>query len=212
MKVSLSILTADYANIEESLKDIIHEVDYVHMDVMDGEFVPNISFGYSFIKSLRRLTDKPFDTHLMMMHPQRYIKQFADAGSQYITFHVEADCDVMQTINFIHEEKVYAGISIKPSTSVKEIEEYLPYVDMVLVMSVEPGFGGQSFMDSSIQKVRELKKLRDEHGYSYLINIDGGIKDTTSVLVKDYVDMAVVGSYICNAEEPLTNLKKIQMI
>lgn len=212
MKVSLSILTADYANIEESLKDIIHEVDYVHMDVMDGEFVPNISFGYSFIKSLRRLTDKPFDTHLMMMHPQRYIKQFADAGSQYITFHVEADCDVMQTINFIHEEKVYAGISIKPNTSVTEIEEYLPYVDMVLVMSVEPGFGGQSFMDSSIQKVRELKKLRDEHGYSYLINIDGGIKDTTSVLVKDYVDMAVVGSYICNAEEPLTNLKKIQMI
>lgn len=212
MKVSLSILTADYANIEESLKDIIHEVDYVHMDVMDGEFVPNISFGYSFIKSLRRLTDKPFDTHLMMMHPQRYIKQFADAGSQYITFHVEADCDVMQTINFIHEEKVYAGISIKPNTSVKEIEEYLPYVDMVLVMSVEPGFGGQSFMDQSIQKVRELKKSRDEHGYSYLINIDGGIKDTTSVLVKDYVDMAVVGSYICNAEEPLTNLKKIQMI
>lgn len=212
MKVSLSILTADYANIEESLKDIIHEVDYVHMDVMDGEFVPNISFGYSFIKSLRRLTDKPFDTHLMMMHPQRYIKQFADAGSQYITFHVEADCDVMQTINFIHEEKVYAGISIKPNTSVTEIEEYLPYVDMVLVMSVEPGFGGQSFMDSSIQKVRELKKLRDEHGYSYLINIDGGIKDTTSVLVKDYVDMAVVGSYICNVEEPLTNLKKIQMI
>lgn len=212
MKVSLSILTADYANIEESLKNIIDKVDYVHMDVMDGEFVPNISFGYSFIKALRRLTDKPFDTHLMMVHPQNYIQQFAAAGSQYITFHVEADCDVMQTIELIHKENVYAGISIKPNTSVEAIKKYLPYVDMVLVMSVEPGFGGQSFMPQSIEKAKKLKELRDEHGYSYLINIDGGIKDSTAPLVKDYVDMAVVGSYICNASNPVDNLKKIQEV
>ena len=139
MKVSLSILTVDYANVEKSLSNIINDIDYVHMDVMDGEFVPNISFGYAFVKSLRKLTNKEFDTHLMMMHPQNYIKQFADAGSQYITFHVEADCDVKETIDLIHSHNVKAGISIKPNTKVEEILEYLPYVDMVLVMSVEPG-------------------------------------------------------------------------
>ena len=212
MKISLSILTVDFARVEDSLKNIIHDIDYLHLDVMDGEFVPNISFGYTFIKSLRKITDKEFDTHLMMLHPQNYICQFAEAGSNYITFHVEADCDVLKTIELIHSYKVKAGISIKPGTCVEDIEKYLPYVDMVLVMSVEPGFGGQSFMSSSIEKVRRLKELRDIHHYDYLINIDGGIKDSTAPLVKDYVDMAVVGSYICNAKEPEENLLKIKHI
>lgn len=212
MKVSLSILTVDYANVYESLKDIIDDVDYVHMDVMDGEFVPNISFGYSFIKSLRKITDKAFDTHLMMVHPQNYIKEFAASGSQYITFHVEADCDVLATIKLIHDNNALAGISIKPNTSVSEIEKYLEYVDMVLVMSVEPGFGGQKFMPEAIEKVKRLYELRDKFNYKYLINIDGGIKDTTAPLVKDYVDMAVVGSYICNASNKIENLNKIKNI
>lgn len=212
MKVSLSILTVDYANVEKSLSNIINDIDYVHMDVMDGEFVPNISFGYAFVKSLRKLTNKEFDTHLMMMHPQNYIKQFADAGSQYITFHVEADCDVKETIDLIHSHNVKAGISIKPNTKVEEILEYLPYVDMVLVMSVEPGFGGQSFMPNSIDKVKMLKELRDKNNYNYLINIDGGIKDSTAPYISEYVDMAVVGSYICNAENPKENLLKIKNI
>lgn len=212
MKVSLSILTVDYANVENSLSNIINDIDYVHMDVMDGEFVPNISFGYAFVKALRKLTTKEFDTHLMMMHPQNYIKQFADAGSQYITFHVEADCNVKETIDLIHSYNVKAGISIKPNTRVEDILEYLPYVDMVLVMSVEPGFGGQSFMPNSIDKVKLLKELKDKNNYNYLINIDGGIKDTTAPYVSDYVDMAVVGSYICNAENPKENLLKIKNI
>ena len=212
MKVSLSILTVDYANVYESLKDIINDVDYVHMDVMDGEFVPNISFGYSFIKSLRKITDKPFDTHLMMVHPQNYIKEFAQAGSQYITFHVEADCNVMDTIKLIHDNNCLAGISIKPNTSVKEIERYLAYVDMVLVMSVEPGFGGQKFMSSAIDKAKELYELKKMNNYNYLINIDGGIKDSTAPLVKDYVDLAVVGSYICNASNKVENLNIIKNI
>ena len=212
MKVSLSILTVDYANVYESLKDIINDVDYVHMDVMDGEFVPNISFGYSFIKSLRKITDKPFDTHLMMVHPQNYIKEFAQAGSQYITFHVEADCNVMDTIKLIHDNNCLAGISIKPNTSVKEIERYLAYVDMVLVMSVEPGFGGQKFMSSAIDKAKELYELKKMNNYNYLINIDGGIKDSTAPLVNDYVDLAVVGSYICNASNKVENLNIIKNI
>lgn len=212
MKVSLSILTVDYANVEKSLSNIINDIDYVHMDVMDGEFVPNISFGYAFVKALRKLTTKEFDTHLMMMHPQNYIKQFADAGSQYITFHVEADCNVKETIELIKSYNVKAGISIKPNTRVEDILEYLPYVDMVLVMSVEPGFGGQSFMTNSIDKVKLLKELKDKNNYNYLINIDGGIKDTTAPYVSEYVDMAVVGSYICNADNPKENLLKIKNI
>jgi ribulose-phosphate 3-epimerase len=202
MKVSLSILTADFANMESSLSEALSSTDYVHMDIMDGEFVPNISIGPAFVKSIRKITDKPFDTHLMIMHPQNYIKQFVDAGSQYITFHVEADCDVKKTIDLIHSYNIKAGISIKPKTSVLDIKKYLPYVDMVLVMSVEPGFGGQSFMMDSIEKVKELNELRKENNYSYLINIDGGIKDTTAPYISKYVDLAVSGSYVCNADNP----------
>ena len=202
MKVSLSILTADFANMESSLKDALLTTDYVHMDIMDGEFVPNISIGPAFVKSIRKITDKPFDTHLMIMHPQNYIKQFVDAGSQYITFHVEADCDIKKTIDLIKSYGVKAGISIKPKTKVEDILEYLPLVDMVLVMSVEPGFGGQSFMMDSIDKVKVLKELKEKNNYSYLINIDGGIKDTTAPLISPYVDLAVSGSYVCNADNP----------
>ena len=207
MKVSLSILTADFANMEASLKEALELTDYVHMDIMDGEFVPNISVGPAFQKAIRRLTDKPFDTHLMILHPQNYIKQFVDAGSQYITFHVEADCDVLKTIDLIHSFGIKAGISIKPKTEVLDIEKYLPYVDMVLVMSVEPGFGGQSFMESSIDKVKRLYELKKENNYSYLINIDGGIKDSTAPFISKYVDSAVSGSYVCNCDNPKERLE-----
>lgn len=202
MKVSLSILTADFANMEASLKDALLATDYVHLDIMDGEFVPNISVGPAFCKAMRRLTDKPFDTHLMILHPQNYIKQFVDAGSQYITFHVEADCNVRETIDLIKSYGIKAGISIKPKTSVRDILEYLPLVDMVLVMSVEPGFGGQSFMMDSIDKVKELKELKEKNHYSYLINIDGGIKDKTAPYISPFVDLAVSGSYVCNSDNP----------
>ena len=193
MKVALSILTADFMKVEESLKDIIHDVDYVHMDIMDGEFVPNISFGPAIVKSLRPMTEVPFDTHLMILHPQNYIKQFAEAGSQYITFHVEADCDVLETINLIKSYGVKAGISIKPNTTVDAIKEYLPYLDLVLVMSVEPGFGGQKFMPSAIDKCKELKELREKNNYNYLISVDGGINDKTLPLISEHLDLAVPG-------------------
>ena len=210
MKVSLSILTVDYLKVEESLKNYINDVDYVHLDVMDGVFVPNISFGPAFIKSLRKLDDKLiFDTHLMIEYPDRYIKQFSEAGSQYITFHVEAKSDVMETIKLIKSYGVKAGISIKPKTTVEEIEKYLPYVDMVLVMSVEPGFGGQKFMDSAVDKVKKLYELRKDNNYSYLINIDGGINDVTGLKIKNYVDMAVSGSYVVNNANPKEAVKKL---
>lgn len=207
MKVALSILTANFMKVEESLKEIIHDVDYVHMDIMDGEFVPNISFGPAIVKSLRPMTEVPFDTHLMILHPQNYIKQFAEAGSQYITFHVEADCDVMETINLIKSYGVKAGISIKPNTTVDAIKEYLPYLDLVLVMSVEPGFGGQKFMPSAIDKCKKLKELREKNNYNYLISVDGGINDKTLPLISEHLDLAVSGSYVCNAENKKERLE-----
>ena len=212
MKVSLSILTIDYYNIENSIKDIIDDLDYIHMDVMDGEFVPNISFGYSFIGALNKRIDTTIDTHLMIMHPQNYIEQFVKAGSDYITFHVEADCNVMKTIDLIHSYGVKAGISIKPKTNIEDILEYLPYVDMVLVMSVEPGFGGQSFMPNSIDKCKRLKELRTQNNYNYLINIDGGINDKTAPLISNYVDLAVSGSFVCNNSNPHEALLKLKNI
>ncbi len=212
MKVALSILTVDYKNVENDLKDIINDVDYIHLDVMDGNFVPNISFGPAFIKSIRSISDKIFDTHLMILNPFDYIKRFAEAGSDYITFHVEAKSNIMDTIKLIHDCGCKAGLAINPDTEVSKIEKYLPYLDMVLVMSVYPGFGGQSFMPNSIDKVSKLKSIRDEKNYKYLINIDGGIKDTTAPLIKDYVDMAVVGSFICNASDKVLNLEKIHKI
>ena len=210
MDVALSILTVDYSDVRKSLENVIDSVDYIHLDVMDGEFVPNISFGYSFIKSLRKITDKPFDTHLMMVHPNNYIKEFVEAGSDYITFHIEADCDAKETIDLIHSFNVKAGISIKPNTKVDEIKDLLPYLDMVLVMSVEPGFGGQKFMPIAIDKVKELSELKKKYNYNYLINIDGGIKDTTAVYIKDYVDLAVSGSYILNSDTPKENALKLK--
>ena len=212
MKVSLSVLNVDYMNAYESLKNIVDLVDYEHLDVMDGEFVPNISFGPDFVKSLKKVAKRPFDTHLMIMHPQNYIDKFVDAGSDYITFHVEADCNPMDVINQIKAKGVKAGISIKPKTSVEKIKKYLPYLDMVLVMSVEPGFGGQSFMENSIDKVKELKKLKDEFGYSYLINIDGGINNETAKFISPYVDLAVVGSYLTKANDKLDRLNLLKKL
>ena len=204
MEISLSILTMDLNNINEGLKPFKNNLKYLHLDVMDGRFVPNSTFNHELIKTINK--DYIFDTHLMIEEPIKYIKDYAEAGSDYITFHVEAAEDSMACINLIKSLGVKAGISIKPNTPVSEIYKYLPYLDMVLVMSVEPGFGGQKFMESSIAKVKELKELKEQHGYNYLINIDGGIKDVTLPLVKDYLDLAVSGSYIANAEDPLRNL------
>ena len=210
MKVSLSILTVDYLKVKESLESYIDDVDYIHLDVMDGVFVPNISFGPAFIKSIRKIDEnKIFDTHLMIEYPDRYIKEFSEAGSQYITFHVEASSDVLKTIELIKSYNVKAGISIKPKTTVEEIEKYLPYVDMVLVMSVEPGFGGQKFMDSAVDKVKRLAELKKANNYNYLINIDGGINDVTGLKIKDYVDLAVSGSYVVNNKDPKDAINKL---
>ena len=209
MKLSLSILTVDYLNVEKSLKDLLPKLDYLHLDVMDGNFVPNISFGPAFIKSLRSIGDIPFDTHLMIQNPIDYVDKFIDAGSDLVTIHPEASSDVLETIEKIHARGKKAGISIKPNTEVSEIEKYLDIVDLVLIMSVEPGFGGQKFMPMAIDKAKKLKELKDKNNYHYLISMDGGINGETLKYVKDYLDLCVVGSYIVNYDKPLERIEEI---
>lgn len=216
MKISLSVLSVDYKNFKDSVSGVFENSDYIHLDIMDGEFVPNISFGPDVALSISEMKkdNVPFDTHLMLMHPQKYIEAFVNAKSDYITFHVEADCKPLDVINQIKSYGVKAGIAVNPETPIERVFEYLPYVDMVLVMSVHPGRGGQKFMDVAIDKVKKLKELKDKNNYNYLINIDGGINNETLPLVKDYLDLAVSGSYLTkpNYEERMRRLKLLQDI
>lgn len=197
MIVSPSILSADFTKLKESI-ETVRKAPFLHIDVMDGVFVPNISFGQMIQSQIRPyFKDQVFDTHLMIVDPIKYIDDFAKAGSDYITFHVEANSDVIKCIEKIHLHGIKAGISIKPLTSVDCIEKYLEYVDLVLVMSVEPGFGGQKFMPESLDKIRRLKELKEKNGYKYLISVDGGINQETANYVKEAgTDIVVAGSYI----------------
>ena len=209
MEVSLSILTMDLNNVNEGLKPFKGNLKYLHLDVMDGKFVPNSTFNHELIKTINK--DYIFDTHLMIEEPIKYIKDYAEAGSDYITFHVEAAEDSMACINLIKSLGVKAGISIKPNTPVSEIHKYLPYLDMVLVMSVEPGFGGQSFIPNALDKISYLKDMKNKNGYNYEIEVDGGInKETSKLCVDAGVDVLVAGTYIYNNKDREKLIKEMQ--
>lgn len=211
VKVSPSILSCDFANMKEDIKTISSFVEYLHIDVMDGVFVNNISIGIPVVKALRPHFDIVFDTHLMIVKPERYIKEFANAGSDIITFHYEATEDSMSVIDLIHSYNVKAGISIKPKTDVEVLIPYLDKVELILIMSVEPGFGGQKFDSSALEKIAWLKKQKEEHGYTYEIEVDGGINGETGKLCKDMgVDVLVSGSYIFNKEDRKTAIDSLR--
>lgn len=202
MIIAPSILSANFGNLAESIEQV-KNAEWLHIDVMDGHFVPNITIGPMVVKGLRPYTSQVFDTHLMIKDPKKYAKEFVDAGSDRITFHIEAIDDPKETIAYLKSLKVRVGVSIKPDTPVAKIAPYLPMLDQVLVMSVEPGFGGQEFIMKSVLKIEELDRIRKKDSLSFLIAVDGGINKETAVFCKKAgADVLIAGSYIFKSDHP----------
>lgn len=209
--ISPSMLSADFGNLDRDTHMIDRSAaQWIHIDVMDGVFVPNISFGFPVMKPIRKASDKVLDVHLMIVDPEKYVARFAEAGADIVTFHYEATQTPREAIRLIRESGAKVGISIKPKTPVEVLRELLPEVDLVLVMSVEPGFGGQSFIDGSTDKVRELRKMIDEAGLDVMIEIDGGVSAANAGELYDAgCDALVAGSAVFKAADPEAEIIKI---
>lgn len=203
MKISPSILASDFSRLGEELAAIEKTGNrYIHLDVMDGVFVPNLTFGPPVVRALRKNSSLFFDTHLMIVNPKQYIDDFIEAGSDGITIHYECDNDVYEVLKMIRAKGKKAGISFRPKTKVREIADLLPYVDLVLVMSVEPGFGGQEFIPESVEKIRQLDRLRRHKSLDFEIEVDGGItKSTIGPCAEAGLDIAVAGSSVFKTDD-----------
>ena len=198
--LALSLLSADFADLGGEIKKIENNNGgAVHIDVMDGSFVPEITYGEPVIRSIRKLTKLPFDVHLMVDKPELHVASFAEAGADWITFHFEATNHAHRIIQMIHEKGKKAGVAVCPGTSLSILSEILPCADIILVMTVNPGWGGQKIIPSCVEKVAELKKYREEHGLNYRISVDGGINnDTLKSVIDAGTDIVVSGSCFFN--------------
>ena len=202
-KILPSILSADFANLERDVRELEQiGIDMFHIDVMDGNFVPNISFGFPIIEAIRSKTDKIFDCHLMIARPEEYVQRFCNAGCDMVSFHIEATNHADRVIQIIKNSGKKAGIVLNPQTSIESVKYLLPKLDYVLIMTVNPGFGGQKFIPEMLDKIEELAKIREEKGYSFLIQVDGGVNVETSKLCRDKgADLLVCGSFLFGAED-----------
>lgn len=214
MKISPSILSCDYGKIAEELKDMeLAGADYMHIDVMDGHFVPNLTLGAPVIKCIRKATDVPFDVHLMISNPLKYIDDFCDAGADIITFHTECDSPIDETIDKILSRGVKASLTVKPKTPVEDIFPYLDKLSMVLVMTVEPGFGGQSFMEDMMAKVSALRNEINARGLNCEIEVDGGINEKTiAIAAAAGADVFVSGNALFSSADRKAAVEKFKAI
>ncbi|MGB9779239.1 ribulose-phosphate 3-epimerase [Caldanaerobacter sp.] len=208
MKIAPSILSADFANLLQEVKEIEEDADLLHIDVMDGHFVPNITVGPLVVKALRQYTFLPFDVHLMIENPDFYIEDFVKAGADIITVHQEACVHLHRTIQRIKNHEIKAGVALNPATPLETLKYILEYVDMVLIMTVNPGFGGQKFIDSMLKKIKELDTIRKEQNLSFEIEVDGGINvNNIKQVVEAGADIVVAGSAIFDSPDPSATIK-----
>jgi ribulose-phosphate 3-epimerase len=213
--ISPSILTADFLHLESEIEMINQsEADLLHLDIMDGVFVPNLTFGFPVIRQIKKVSSKPLDVHLMIVDPDRYLEAYRDAGADWLTVHYETCTHLHRTIQRIRELGMKPAVSLNPHTDVSLLEPILPDLNMVLIMTVNPGFGGQKFIAGSWDKIRKLKKMIKDAGAKTLIQVDGGVTEgNIGALIKAGVDVFVVGNTIFSAEDPLlvtSNLKNSQ--
>jgi ribulose-phosphate 3-epimerase len=212
MKIAPSILSADFANLQKDI-ELVEKggADYIHVDVMDGQFVPNITFGPNIVQAIRPITKLPLDVHLMIVDPENYIPAFAKAGADIITVHVEATPHIHRALQMMKDLGVKAGVVINPGTPVSMIKPVLSMVDQILVMTVNPGFGGQSFINETVDKIVELADLREQNDWHYLIEVDGGIVPETAKICQEAgADIFVAGSYVYGSENPVGQITKLK--
>lgn len=212
--VSPSLLAANFLNLHDDIEMINNsEADWLHMDIMDGVFVPNISFGFPVLEAVSKICRKPLDVHFMIVKPERYIQQTAKTGAMMMNVHYEACTHLHRTVQEIHNAGMKAGVTLNPSTPVCMLEDIIQDVDMVLLMSVNPGFGGQKFIENTISKVKRLKSMIVQSGSHALIEVDGGVQaETAPRLVEAGVDVLVSGSYVFKAKDPYQTIRELKQL